>query len=83
MTVDEAIEIIRRKWPDNDGCRSCGWKSALYEFEPLEHRIDAEDLMQGYVDLPCHSDYGDDESSHRGARVYFRDPDQSSAGDKP
>ena len=70
MTRQEAAEIVRQKWDDNDGCRSCGWKSALYEFGILEDIIDAEDLANGYVDLPCHSDAGDG-GRHRGARVYF------------
>lgn len=72
MTRKEAAEIVRLKWNDNDGCRSCGWKSCLYEFGDLEDCIEDSDIEQGYVDLPCHSD--NDGDTHRGARVYFEDP---------
>lgn len=69
MDIKEASEIVRQKWTDNDGCRSCGFKPAMYEYEPLEHRIDQSDIDRGYVDLPCYSD--DDGGRHRGARVYL------------
>lgn len=69
MTIEEAAEIVRRKWNDNDGCRSCGWKSALYEFEPLTQLIDQSDIDAGFVTLPCHND---EDGGHRGARVYFK-----------
>jgi hypothetical protein len=73
MTREEAAQIVRQKWEKNDGCRSCGWKSALYEFEPIEQYIDDSDIAAGFVDLPCQSD-ADDGGDHRGARVYLRDP---------
>ena len=74
MNIAEAAEIVRRRWEDNDGCRSCGWKSALYEFGPLEHRITQSDIDRGYIDLPCYSD--DDGGGHRGIRVYFTDQEE-------
>lgn len=72
MTQEEAIEIIKRKWDDNDGCQSCGWRSCLYEFGDLRDHVDAEALAQGFVVLPCHTDWGDGDT-HRGAYVYFEE----------
>lgn len=74
MTEAEAIEIIRRKWDGNDGCRSCGWRSCLYEFGPLEAYVGDAELAQGFVDLPCFSEDASENGGHRGARVYLTDP---------
>lgn len=70
MTLEEAADIVRRKWSENDGCRSCGWKSSIGEFGNLIDYIDPEDIERGYVDLPC--DSGTDAGCHRGARVYLK-----------
>lgn len=70
MTHEEAAEIVRRKWEDNDGCRSCGGKYYFSsDFEPLEDYIDDEDLKRGYVNFPCSGDDGTE--IHRGIRIYF------------
>lgn len=70
MTLEEAAEIVRQKWPANDGCRSCGWKSAIEEFGNLANYIELSDIERGYVDIPCDSDT--DSADHRGIRVYFK-----------
>lgn len=69
MTKAEAIEFVRANWDAADGCGSCGWKSALYEHEPIE--VDDEDLAQGYVRFPCFSEDASENGGHRGIRVYF------------
>lgn len=69
MTIEEAAAIVRQKWPDNDGCRSCGWKSSLADFGNLLDYIELADVERGYVDLPCDRD--PESSGHRGARVYL------------
>jgi len=80
MTKDEAAAIIRKKWDDGDGCRSCGWRSALYEREPLEDFIDDEDLKNGFVDLVCLSD-DDEDGRHRGERFWFTNESGESHAD--
>lgn len=69
MTKYKAIEIIRQKWDTADGCGSCGWKSALYEHEPIN--VDNEDINLGYKRFPCFSDDARENGGHRGIRVYF------------
>lgn len=69
MTKEEAIRHIRENWDSFDGCRSCGWKSALYEHEPLD--VDDEDLVRGYVFVPCISEDANENGGHRGTRIYF------------
>jgi len=69
MTRDEAIEFVRKHWDAADGCGSCGWKSALYEHEPIE--VSDEDLTQVYVRFPCFSDDASENGGHRGIRVYL------------
>lgn len=71
MTHEEAEEIVRRKFADSDGCGSCGWKSLLYEHEPIE--VDDEDLKNGYVRFPCFSEDASENGGHRGFKVYFSD----------
>lgn len=71
MTREEAVEIVRRKWADNDGCRSCGWKSCLYEFGDLADYVDDHTIAEGVVVLPCFTDWGDG-GSHRGALVELK-----------
>ena len=71
MTKSEAAEFVRQYWDAADGCGSCGWKSALYEHEPIE--IDQEDLARGYVRFPCLSDDANENGGHRGIYVYFLD----------
>lgn len=68
MTHEEAAEIVRQKWTDNDGCRSCGRHPALYEVEPIE--VDDKDIERGYVNFPCSGDDGSE--IHRGIRVYLK-----------
>lgn len=70
MTLEEAAKVLRQKWPDNDGCRSCGWKPSLEDFGNLCNYIELADIERGYVDLPC--DSGPDSGDHRGARVYLK-----------
>lgn len=71
MTRAEAAEIVRTKWADNDGCRSCGGKYySLRDIEPIEESIDDKDLGNGYVDFPCSGDDGTE--IHRGTRIYFQ-----------
>lgn len=77
MTIEEAEEIVRRTFDAVDGCGSCGWKSLLYEHEPLD--IDQADIDRGYVRFPCFSEDASENGGHRGIRVYLRDPDQSNA----
>lgn len=72
MTKAEAAEFVRQHWDEADGCGSCGWKSCLYEHEPIE--VDDEDLAQGYVRFPCFSEDTRENGVHRGIRIYF--PDQ-------
>lgn len=71
MTTDEAIAIVRQRWDAADGCGSCGWKSCLYEHEPIE--VDEEDIARGYVRFPCLSEDASENGGHRGIRVYFTD----------
>jgi hypothetical protein len=70
VTIDEAVKIVRQRWEDNDGCRSCSRKPLLLDFEPVEDCIDEEDLKRGYVNFPCSGDDGTD--VHRGIRVYIK-----------
>lgn len=70
MNIQQAAEIVRAKWDDNDGCRSCGWRSFLYEHEPIE--VDAEDLARGYVTFSCFSEDAIENGGHRGIRIYFK-----------
>jgi hypothetical protein len=72
MTRHKAAEIVRRKWDENDGCRSCGWKSCLYEFGDILDHIDEQSIKDGFVTLPCFTDWGDGHE-HRGARVYLNE----------
>lgn len=71
MTREEAAAIVRQKWDESDGCGSCGWKSALYEHEPVELSIDQEDLTNGYVRFPCFGEDASENGGHRGIRIYF------------
>jgi len=69
MTKEEAIQFVRDNWDTADGCGSCGFKSALYEHEPIE--VDAEDLAKGCKWFPCFSEDASENGGHRGIRVYF------------
>jgi hypothetical protein len=71
VTIEEAAAIVRQKFNDADGCGSCGWKSALYEHEPLERLIDEHDIAEGRVKFPCFSDDASENGGHRGFWVYF------------
>lgn len=71
MTREEAEALVRQRFKDVDGCGSCGFKSLLYEHEPIE--VDDEDLANGYVWFPCFSDENAESSDHRGFRIYFSD----------
>lgn len=71
MTKAEAEEIVRRKFDDADGCGSCGWKSCLYEHEPLD--IEQENLDRGYVHFPCFSEDASENGGHCGFKIYFAD----------
>lgn len=75
MTKEEAVEAIRRNWDAADGCGSCGWKSALYEHEPIE--VDEEDLAQGFKRFPCYSEDASANGGHRGIRVDFVEQQKS------
>lgn len=75
MTPEQAIQIVRKKWDDADGCGSCGWKSCLYEHEPIE--VDEEDIKRGYVRFPCFSEDASENGGHRGIRIYLRDDDSA------
>lgn len=69
MTKEEAIKFVRENWDAADGCRSCGWKSALYEHEPLQFYIDDEDLADGWVEFPCFSEDATTNGRHKGIRI--------------
>jgi hypothetical protein len=69
MTKDEAAEFVRKNWDDADGCGSCGWKSSLYEHEPII--IDQDELDQGYARFACLSEDSCENGGHRGVRIYF------------
>jgi hypothetical protein len=73
MTKEEAAQIVRSAWPDTDGCGSCGWRSALYEHEPLEVFITQSEIDEGRVHFPCFSDDASESGGHRGFYVYLRD----------
>lgn len=77
MTIEEAEEYIRKHYDEFDGCGSCGWKSALYEHEPLD--IEQREIDQGYVRLPCHSEDASENGGHRGMRIYFPTQGKESA----
>jgi hypothetical protein len=68
MTPKEFENYIRENWDKFDGCGSCGWKSALYEQEPL--RIEQFEIDRGYVRLPCFSEDSSQNGGHRGMRIY-------------
>lgn len=79
MTLDEAIELVKRKWDDCDGCASCGHHACLYEYGDLADAI-CIDEEKRRVELPCLSD---DEYAchHRGVRIAFDvTTDQQSVG---
>ncbi len=69
MTLDEAIELVTRKWSSNGECASCGWHAALYEYGGLTDTIHINTVRQR-VELPCLSD-DEERSSHRGVRIPF------------
>jgi hypothetical protein len=71
VTIEEAAEIVRKKYDDADGCRSCGWKSALYEFGPLEQWIDKDDIDEGRVYFSCQSEDASENGGHKGYYVYL------------
>jgi hypothetical protein len=68
MTAEEAAKHVEAHWDEYDGCGSCGWKALPYEYGGLTEMIDAEDLKNGYADLPCHNP---DSDRHRGMRVWW------------
>lgn len=78
MTIDEAIELVRRKWDSEGECRSCGWHAALYEYGPLEAVIKIDHERQ-CVALPC---LGEERWGHRGVRIPF-DVTPEPQGDAP
>lgn len=69
MTIEEAIELVRRKWNDQGACASCGWHAALEEYGDLRQAIDIDEARHR-VELSCLSD-DEDAYSHRGVRIYF------------
>jgi hypothetical protein len=71
MTKEEAVKFVRENWDAADGCGSCGWKSALYEHEPIEHFVDDDDLTNGYAEFPCFSEDASENGGHRGIRIQF------------
>lgn len=72
MTREEAAAIVRAKWEEADGCGSCGWKSALYEHEPIH--VDQSDIDKGYVRFACLSDDASENGGHRGIRIDLSTP---------
>jgi len=81
MTLEEAAEIVRQRYDDADGCRSCGWKSALYEFGQLEQWIDEEDIAEGRVFFSCQSEDASENGRHKGYYVYLTRASDQSTGD--
>lgn len=55
MTIEEAAQIIRKKWEMFGECDDCGWHASINEYEPLEEYLDQEDIEDGVVRLACHS----------------------------
>lgn len=78
MTIEEAAEIVRQRWGDCGGCRSCGMHPALYEVEPVEDWVTQEDIAAGFADYPCSGEYGDE--IHRGIRVILRPAPDADSG---
>lgn len=70
MTIDEAIELVRRKWGSEGACCSCGWHAALYEYGDLHKAIEIDHDRKRVV-LPCLNQDDGERWSHRGVRIYF------------
>lgn len=70
MTVENAIELVTRKWDANGDCQSCGWHACLYEYGHLPGVMTIDQEMRR-VELPCLNPESD--GGHRGVRIYFDD----------
>lgn len=79
MIIEEAIELVRRKWDDEGECASCGWHALLSEYDDLEDEIEINE-REHRVELRCLNKDDDDRSDHRGVFIYFDRP-ASSGGD--
>lgn len=70
MTIDEAMDLIRRRWDAEGACQSCGWHAALDEYGDLRDAFDIN-RHKRRLELSCLSKDTDDAWSHRGVRIYF------------
>ena len=55
MTLEQAAQIVRDKWPNYGECDDCGWHASVNEYEPLEEYLEQEEVDSGIVTLGCQS----------------------------